>query len=207
MSFGAPPSFVSLPPPVHDAKPVHVIGRGTPTLINQFVIAQIRALRMAGWERSVCNAPNRALDGLRVLWNCLYGLRLTLDEFSLTPMRVHHSFALPSGAKLYASDSYKGCSRHDFLKCVDCSFARLVAIVSVEDVLGSMVPFVILETARVEVAPRLSVLQPTVIVSETDEWRWHRLDAISEPVVGLCHGADRAWHFIIPSKRDIKFQV
>ena len=35
----------------------------------------------------------------------------------------------------------------------------------------------------------------------------HPFVTISEPVVGLCHGADRAWHFIIPSKRDIKFRV
>lgn len=200
-SFGPLPCFLREKRAPLVAKSPAPIGRGDASLLNKYIMDQVRVLRRHGWGSEECNAPTRALDGLRELWNKKYGHTLDLNEFSLLSIRIHHTLRLTSNVKIYASDSYKGAQRHDFVQCANGSYARVVGIVSVQDLWSDWIPFVVLEEALIENVDALDVLK-SVVISETEKWTWSPISAVVAPIVTLRHPVDRAWHFVIQSKRD-----
>jgi hypothetical protein len=142
----------------------------------------------------------RALESLRELCQGRFGLSEDLTEFSRRKILLFHSARLASGVVVYASDSFHGAARHDFLLLKNKNLVRAVALIQLS-VFGAKSDFALVEKTRWEDVEKLRVLQCS-IVSEADEWYWVGLSEIDRPVTALPHAFDRVWHFLIREKND-----
>jgi len=202
VEFGyAAPSFVQARAAKSRAgKKGSLQGKGRAELLNHYVVRQVRSLRNVGWATYECNMPVRALESLRELCQGRFGLSEDLTEFSQRKILLFHSARLASGVVVYASDSFHGAARHDFLLLKNKNLVRAVALIQLS-VFGVKSDFALVEKTRWEDVEQLRVLQCS-IVSEADEWYWVGLSEIDRPVTALPHSFDRAWHFLIREKND-----
>jgi hypothetical protein len=175
-------------------------GKGRAELLNHYVVRQVRSLRNVCLGTYECNLPVRALESLRELCQGRFGLSEDLTEFSRRKILLFHSARLASGVVVYASDSFHGAARHDFLLLKNKNLVRAVALIQLS-VFGAKSDFALVEKTRWEDVEKLRVLQCS-IVSEADEWYWVGLSEIDRPVTALPHAFDRVWHFLIREKND-----
>jgi hypothetical protein len=204
IDFGnAPPSFVAkVGGPQRDEggdEEDRVRGKGMATLLNHYVVEQVRSLKLREWSVDACNLPVNALDGLRELCSRRFGLTEGVTEFSRCEVTLYHSAVLQSGAVIFASSSFHNQPRRDFVVLKDGRLVRAVALVELS-VHGESSIFLLAEAA-VEHEEERRMLGCTV-VSEGDEWSWVSLADILRPVSALPHAYDKAWHFLIRDKHE-----
>ena len=203
LSFGSAPCFLTTPSIARRPRrqrSVELVGRGTSRVLNHFVVEQMRVLQKLGWDSAMANQPNEAVRTLYRFWSSRLGSDVTFLAFTAWKLRQHHTARI-GRVEVCASDSYHKTSRHDFVRLHDGSICRLVALISLSvPVLGEQMTALVEETV-VERVPELELLGVPV-VSESDTWKWIDLTSIADVVCCLSHPSDRAWYFVIRSKRD-----
>jgi hypothetical protein len=116
-------------------------------------------------------------------------------------VRLFHTARLATGVEVSASDSFHKTSRHDFVRLVDGSICRLVALMSLYvPAVGEVLVVVVEETVE-HSFEALRVLGVKVI-SESSTWKWVALDQLVDVVCCLRHPRERAFHFVIRKKHE-----
>jgi hypothetical protein len=204
LSFGRAPFFLGELERERREKaqgPVFV-GRGFLTLVNHVIVELMRRLKAQGWESETVNVPNDVMRLLFTFWRARLGTpSLEYLEFTTWRVRLFHTARLATGVEVSASDSFHKTSRHDFVRLVDGSICRLVALMSLYvPAVGEVLVVVVEETVE-HSFEALRVLGVKVI-SESSTWKWVALDQLVDVVCCLRHPRERAFHFVIRKKHE-----
>jgi hypothetical protein len=177
-----------------------VRGRGSQELLNHYFVERVRELKRADWEPEVCNAPVRALEKLLERCRARYGVADDLTAFSAREVTLYNSAFCLSGDEIFASESYHGTVRHEFVELGAGTVVRLMAILELA-ICGQRNEWLLVESTHSQHVPRLAPLGCRVI-TETDDWSWVQLSDVRRPLTVLPHAFDKSWHFIIRAKHE-----
>jgi hypothetical protein len=202
LAFGSAPSFlVRGAEQAGQEKRVGFVGEGGVCTLNFLIVLLARSMKAQNWEEDVVNQSLAVFHLLHRRYVAQFGgSALSFEKFTLWRATVHHSARIGNVA-VYASDSYHGARRHDFVRLVDGSICRVVALLSLKVPMAEEVPLALVEDTVEENVQALSMLA-TTIISESSTWRFVGLDMIGDVVACLPHPEARAWHFVIRKKHD-----
>jgi hypothetical protein len=177
-------------------------GKGTESILNHFVLTQMRALRKQEYDLATLNAPCLAVKALRVKMARQYQIQDDEIEFSARTGVFHNSGVIESGETVFATEFFHNKTRRDILRLKNGTFVRAIALMKLKiDTVAR--GFILVEKLAEQADEKLEKVGATVL-REEDEWDWLELSQVEEVLSALPHPKFICDHIIIRNKRETK---